>query len=401
MNRNITLLYIIKFSKWFMLFMPIVVPFYKSNGLEYSSLFTLQAIYSVSIVVLEIPSGYFADVIGRKVTILLGTMFGFIGFGLYSISSGFVGFMIAEITLGFGTSFISGADSAMLYDTLFDLKRENQYMKLEGRITSAGNFSESIAGIAGGFLALYSLRLPYYFQTAIAFTGIPAAILLTEPRKHSSIMRMNFRNILHIVDYALIRNRILRRNIFFSSLIGSSTLTMAWFVQPYFEIVKLPLGLYGILWTALNLTVALTTLIAYRIEHKMGQMKIIFLITFGISAGYLLLGWIKNVWALSILFFFYMIRGIATPVLKDYINQLTSSDIRATVLSIRSFIIRIIFAVFGPFIGWFSDEFSIQNALLFSGGIYLILSLLTAIQYLKSINRKEKSIPYVVKDNPS
>ena len=86
MNRNITLLYIIKFSKWFMLFMPIVVPFYKSNGLEYSSLFTLQAIYSVSIVVLEIPSGYFADVIGRKVTILLGTMFGFIGFGLYSIS---------------------------------------------------------------------------------------------------------------------------------------------------------------------------------------------------------------------------------------------------------------------------------------------------------------------------
>ena len=309
--------------------------------------------------------------------------------------------MIAEITLGFGTSFISGADSAMLYDTLFDLKRENQYMKLEGRITSAGNFSESIAGIAGGFLALYSLRLPYYFQTAIAFTGIPAAILLTEPRKHSSIMRMNFRNILHIVDYALIRNRILRRNIFFSSLIGSSTLTMAWFVQPYFEIVKLPLGLYGILWTALNLTVALTTLIAYRIEHKMGQMKIIFLITFGISAGYLLLGWIKNVWALSILFFFYMIRGIATPVLKDYINQLTSSDIRATVLSIRSFIIRIIFAVFGPFIGWFSDEFSIQNALLFSGGIYLILSLLTAIQYLKSINRKEKSIPYVVKDNPS
>ena len=72
-HPNIPRLYLIKVAKWFMLYMPIVVPFYESNGLSMKDIMILQAAYSVAIVVLEIPSGYLADVIGRKKTLIIST----------------------------------------------------------------------------------------------------------------------------------------------------------------------------------------------------------------------------------------------------------------------------------------------------------------------------------------
>ena len=65
LKSNIINLYLIgNIAKWFMLYMPIVVPFYKDNGLGMKDVMLLQGVYSVTIVVLEIPSGYFADVLG-------------------------------------------------------------------------------------------------------------------------------------------------------------------------------------------------------------------------------------------------------------------------------------------------------------------------------------------------
>ncbi|MEE4196167.1 MAG: MFS transporter [Bacteroidales bacterium] len=382
-GNNIYKLYIIKIAKWFMLFMPIVVLFYEDNGLEMRHVFLLQAIYSVSIVALEIPSGYFADAMGRKSTLIIGTILGFLGFLTYSFSYGFAGFLIAEIILGIGQSLISGADSAMLYDTLQESGKKEQYIKFEGRMVSIGNFAEAIAGILGGLLAGISLRYPYYAQTLVAFTGIPAAILLVEPQKHRDVIKLKLNDILKIVKYALHDHRELKWNIIFSSVIGASTLTMAWFVQPYFEFIALPVTLFGIFWTMLNLTVGVSAIFAHKIESRLKQVKIMLWISILIPAGYLVISRINALWGIGVLFVFYFVRGVATPVLKDYINQLCDSTIRATVLSVRNFVIRIFFAFIGPFVGWYTDTYSLSAALLLSGGIFFVLAILTFTLYMK------------------
>ena len=81
---NITKLYLIKIAKWFMLTMPILLLFFQDLGFTVEESFQLKAIYSIAIVVFEIPSGYAADVLGRKRTLIIGSILGTLGFAIYS-----------------------------------------------------------------------------------------------------------------------------------------------------------------------------------------------------------------------------------------------------------------------------------------------------------------------------
>jgi len=384
LRANIVKLYLIKTSKWFMLFMPIIVLFYQDNGLKMQDIFVLQAIYSIVIVILEIPSGYLADVLGRKTTLIIGTILGFCGFVIYSLSYDFWGFLTAEITMGIGTSLVSGSDSAMLYDTLKAGNQKEKYLKFEGKMVSIGNAAEAVAGILGGLLAEISLRTPFYAQTVVAFIGIPAALMLIEPIRQEKIKKMNFKDILQIVRYSLYEHTHLKWNIIYSSVIGASTLTMAWFVQPYFNYVDLELSLFGVFWTLLNLSVAITSFVAYKVEYRLGQVKMIVFITLLLPLFYFILSQIDVIWGITVLFLFYLMRGLATPVLKDYINRLTESSTRATVLSVRNFMIRLLFAGIGPFLGWYTDHFSLSQALALASIAFFVLAVVAGGFFLKT-----------------
>ena len=368
---NIFRLYVIKTAKWFSLVMPVIVLFYKDNGLNMQQIFWLKSIYSIGVVVMEIPSGYFADVWGRKKTLVLGSILTAVGYFIYAATGNFLGFLFAEIALGVGQSFISGADSALLYDSLKELDAEKKYLRLEGRITSYGNFAEAIAGVIGGWLAALSLRYPFIGQAFIAALAIPASLTLVEPSYARKEGKPGVHDILDVVHLALFRRKDLRTAILFSALIGTSTLTFAWFVQPFFEASRLPIGFFGIMWTALNLTVGIVSMFAYKVEEKLGQKHTMFFILVFIGGAYLVVSQWISLWAFSVLFFFYMVRGVATPVLKNYINRIADSETRATVLSVRNFVIRIIFALIGPLLGWTTDQFSLGNALLFAGLFFL------------------------------
>lgn len=371
MKRNILALYIIKLSKWFTLVMPIIVLFYEDHGLGLQDVFILKSVYSIAAVALEIPSGYLADVWGRRKCLILGCILFFFGYLCYSFTSTFVAFAIAEILLGTGQTLVNGADSALLYDTTVQYKKENLYLRYEGRITMIGNFAEAVAGIFGGLLAAYSLRYPFYAQAVIAFSGIPAAFALRELNIKSKV-QSPVQEIMRIIKYSLVTNKRLCYNIMYSGIIGAATLTMAWFVQPYLMYMKTPTSWFGVIWTVLNLTVGIAALYSDRVDSYFGPKKMGILILTFVAGGYVALAFNLTYAGLVILLVFYVIRGFATPILKGYINQMTFSEMRATVLSIRNFIIRLMFAAIAPFIGWLNDVYSLRTALLASAAIILI-----------------------------
>jgi MFS family permease len=382
-----------------MLIMPVVALFYNENGLDEFDIFLLQAIYSISVAILEIPSGYMADVVGRRTTIILGAILGTLGFVIYSISDSFSGFLIAEIILGIGGSFISGADSAMLFDTLAAADLKEKYLSFEGRITSLGNIAETLAAILGGVIAAtLSYRHVYIAQTVVASIAIPAAFLLHEPLRqathHTSSIKESVCHILSVCKNSLFVNPKLSSALLFSSVTGIATLCMAWTAQVYFvaegfkEITITPL------WVVLNLTVAFFSAFAAKTQNVFGKRLALITIIVYIPSTYILLGVLPVLPALVFLWGFFAIRGYATPVLKDLINQNCDSATRATVLSIRSLIYRVGFATIGPLIGWIAGKSSLSNALITAGSLLLILSCITGYNLYRHSpeNFSDKSI---------
>jgi len=372
---NIYYLYLIKLAKWLMLIMPIVVLFYSDNGLDSYHVYLLQAAYSMAVVVFEIPSGYLADIVGRRTTLIWGTVLGAAGFCLLSLSHEFTTFLLAEIILGVGGSLISGSDSALLYDSLAADRRQHYYLRYEGRITAMGNLGETLAAIGGGLLAAWlGYRSVYIAQAMVAAIGIPAALLLIEPLRQKRSARPSLSEIFRISRYSLITDRKLSGAILAGSVTGTMTLGMAWTAQIYFVQQGFSEREITPLWVFLNLTVAAISAHAAATVDKLGNHRAV-LISSLLPIGFILLGILPLGAALLSLFIFYAIRGYTTPMYRDLINRNCDSSFRATVLSIRSLLVRLMFSIGGPAIGCLASATSLSAALVIFG---IIMSLFSA-----------------------
>lgn len=83
--------------------MPIVALFYNDNGLNSYDIYLLQAVYSFSVALFEVPSGYMADIIGRRTSLIIGSFLGTIGFGVLAASSSFISFSISGPLIAYVT----------------------------------------------------------------------------------------------------------------------------------------------------------------------------------------------------------------------------------------------------------------------------------------------------------
>ncbi|HLD81249.1 MAG TPA: MFS transporter [archaeon] len=369
--------------RWFMLAMPVIVPFLQSNGLTLAQVFLLESFFALFIVALEVPTGYFADSFGRKNSILFGCVAGVAGLAGWAASSTFNGFLASELLLALSFSFISGADSALLYESLAQVKKEKGYLQAEGRIMAAHGISTATASVLGGFLALSSLRLPFQVHAVLLVLSIPLALSLVEPERkkaHAGVFA-SFSEMFKAVKFALHEHGQLKWLIAYSAVVSSATLTMAWFAQPYFLEVGLPLEWFGLVSAALLFSTSFFSHNAHRLESFLGKRTALTSLVFLVVLGFAVLAFVQALWGIAFLLLFHFARGFSKPVFNNYVNELLESGNRATVLSVQSLLERLLFAVLGPGLGFVADAHSLQGALLACAAVFLVMGV-TALFFL-------------------
>jgi MFS family permease len=392
-RSNLWKVYAYKLLSEFWVIVPILIPYYESNNLNKTQIFTIQAAYALSILIMEIPSGYLADIIGRRKTLILGAMFMPIGIGVYVFTSSFYSFLIAEFIIAIGNSMRSGCDSALVYDTLIQLKQESEYKKFEGRSYYYARLGTSISSILGGLLALLSLRLPFFANMATSALMLPLALAIIEPQRKKLESASPLKDILRISKRCF-TNPKLRLFMLFMALIRSTGITGIWAYFLYYESIGISIGYFGIIFAAFQLSAAFGSRQAHIMETKIGQKASLYVLLL-IAPVFVLVGLIKTPLLIPLIFMNAFLLGVAFPLLLDSMNRLIESDVRATALSVANMTGSLSFVIVSPFFGKLVDALSLSDAFITMGIFFIVLGGLSAIKinriYQSPRNEKTKA----------
>lgn len=369
--------YLLHFFRECQFIIPVIVLFWQQNGLNLTQIMILQAIFAIGIVLFEVPTGSYADKVGRKQSITLGTFILFIGSIVYSLGTNFWQFAIAELVWALGTSYMSGANSALIYESLKQNKKEDSFKRIWGNIQSFGYLAAGTTGMIGGLVAVYSLRLNWVLVSVFMFFMFVVALTLKEPRHINKFEEKGYyKHIIESFKEAITNKNLLFLLLFFSLLQALSRISL-WFYQPYMQQSGLNIAYFGFVWASFNVFAILGSKSAHRVEEWLGEKWSLWMMIALYTLGCVLMGLWFVPFGFIFIFMQQFIRGFNQPVLQDYTNKHLSQEKRATLISIQSLSGSLMFAILGPIYGFIADKFLLDNTLIFTGiSFFIAFSLL-------------------------
>ena len=151
--KNIKLLYANRFFHNLVFAYVIERLFWQQRGMTVQMVVYTEIIYATTIIILELPTGILADKWSRKNMLVLGAALTCFEFPILIFAHSFWHFGIVVFIAGISTSFVSGSEYALLYDSLKCHNKENTFEKVLGRLLAFDFSAVVLAGLSGSFLA--------------------------------------------------------------------------------------------------------------------------------------------------------------------------------------------------------------------------------------------------------
>lgn len=365
---NITKYYLYRGATSALFFLPIMTIFYQANNLTFTQIFILQSWYTFASIALDIPTSGLADLLQRKLSLLISTVLYLVGFLTYYFATSFFMFLVAETFLGFGVAMLSGVGAAFVYDSLLEEGRQGQDKIVFSRAASISLGTMAVASIVGSIVAnRYGLRLPLLL-TALAFS-IAAIIVINfrEPKKTKLNRALTFKQywsqLREGFEIAL-RNRTTLFLVLDLAIIGSMLRIAYFYIQPLMRDTGLPIEYFGAVFAAMSVLAAVIVHLGPLLDRVYGSINTILSLRLLSLAFIALLTiplfLIPTIAALGI----SAIMNIRGALYSAYLNRVIPSSHRATVLSYSAVIGSLAYLIMGPLVGQLSDVLGSRAALL-------------------------------------
>lgn len=345
--RNIALYPWFKFAQS-LIFWQAVWFLYFQNVLSPAEAIILYAVYDISVTVLEVPSGYASDRLGRRWTLVSAAVCGVLGSLLLALGSAFAVFALGQFFLGAAAALASGTDSALLYESLAQEGREDEVEAQETRALQFSLTGFALSAVTGGALAL--VNLPATFVAAALAMGAAMVIAwrFVEPPRPDG-PRARGRQVPAM--RAALRLPVLRWIFALSVLMyGFSHLPFV-FGQPFIlsalERIGLaaqaPLVSGGVTAVMMGLSVV-ASLFALRLKAVLGLPGIL-LLAFGMQIGLITVLTLTQSWlAIAVLFLRIVPDALSHPFKMGRIQPLLEDAVRATYVSVQNLCGKLLFA---------------------------------------------------------
>jgi MFS family permease len=355
---------------------PVFTILFLDYGLTLAQFTILNAVWAVTIVLAEVPSGAMADIFGRRKLVLLAAGLMVLEMSIIAIvplGHGplvFAAFLFNRICSGLAEAAASGADEALAYDTLKENGLESEWPRvLEhlGRWMAVGFFLAMIIGafvydpqwmsaVLNAFgmqVALTQqdvIRLPVLLTLASSLGVLACAWGMREPGSFqatpfsSEQLRQSFLRVLQAGKWIL-EHRFILFVILAGMILDSVARQFITLGAEYFRFIGIPTGFFGPIWAGMGLLgwlYAWWARLAVERFSPMGNLVLLSLVLFAALVG---ASAVTSIFGLAFVLPMDAMMIFVGFFQSHYINREVGSEQRATVLSFRGLALNVGFGL--------------------------------------------------------
>lgn len=348
-----------------------------SRGFSLPQIGLAESAFHLAPVLLELPSGSFADLIGRRWSLAIGALLVAMSAALLFIAPSLPVVLLAMFLNGASYSFRSGADQAYLYDSLGE--QQSSFAGILGKLLGASYIIGGATLWIGAALSDISYAWPYALAIGAGLAGVWLAAGLAEPpvrddHEHSSAVQH-----LRDVGSALRLRPVVAAMLGFSGMFWAAGTIAYLYLQAAFSDRGLSNSTIGmVIGGALVLNAAGAALTGHfeRIGTFAQQIAVLGILT-GIGTAALASG---QVWIAVVAYLASnLVSGLLEPLMFAWFNRQLPSAQRATLLSAESWLFSLTMIVAFPLGGWLAEREGWALLFLICGGAKIVLTLAVLI----------------------
>jgi MFS family permease len=352
----------------------------QSRGFSLTEIGLAEASFHLAPVLLELPSGSFADLVGRRWSLAIGALLIALSTALMFVAGTLPLVLLALFLNGASYSFRSGADQAFLYDSLGE--RQGSFAGILGKLLGASYIVGGATVWLGAALSDVSWAWPYALTVGAGLAGAWLAAGLSEPppaeERHTSAVRH-----VHAVVTALRARPVVAGMVLFSGLFWATGTIIHLYLQAAFSDRGLSNGTIGLVLAATMLISAAGVACAGRLD-RYGRFRYQLVALAALSGvGHALTG-ISLIWLAIVAYLMAnLTMGLMEPLMFAWLNRQLPSAQRATLLSFDSWMFSLVMIVAFPLGGWLAESSGWGILFALCGGVQVTMALVVAVWLLR------------------
>jgi MFS family permease len=373
-SGNIWRLFAVQALLAFILWVPIWVVFLQRKGLSLTEVGLLEGVAWTITAFLEVPTGAIADRWGRKASIALGASLYALAMFLVLAEALSPAFLLGYALWNSSTAFVSGADSALLYDSLKADGRAAEAARQSGRYAAINQASQGIASLVGAAIATIDITLCF---TICGFLGVAAAALVLTihepPRTVEEGGSLTYWSNLKRAVRIASRRPVVRALVLLNATVITVPLVVYYvLLQPYAVGVGLPLAALGVVVIAVQLSTVVASWLAHRTEGRFQLSRVVAVALAALIAATAMLALLPSIPSLALMLAVALVPALLTPLLSARLNDLIPSGQRATILSLGALLFELGLAIAMPLLLAFADRFGAPAAIGLSSAVFAL-----------------------------
>jgi hypothetical protein len=154
----------------------------EEKGMSPALVAAMMAAGDLALMALEVPTGWFADRLGYRRSLILGSTLQVAGMLCCWLANGASGLVGACLLVAVADAFRSGADQALLYRTCIAVGREPEFQRIEARARAIQVVALALLVVGGGaIVSAWGLTAGWLAETGLCALGALVAVSMVEP----------------------------------------------------------------------------------------------------------------------------------------------------------------------------------------------------------------------------